>query len=918
MPFANGSRLGPYDILALIGAGGMGEVYKARDPRLNRMVALKVLPQGVVGGSDQRKRLLREARAASALNHPNIITVHEIGSYEGIDFIAMEYVSGKSLEQLMKRTRLPLDQALDYAIQIADALAAAHAAGVVHRDLKPGNIMVTEEGRVKVLDFGLAKLTERTPDSDFGQTQTMSIGASDLTGPGVIVGTLAYMSPEQLKGQKSDFRSDIFSFAAVLYETIAGRPAFRSTTQMETVAAVLQGDPPATSEIVPGVPPQLEKILTRCLRKDPARRLQHMGDVGSLLEDVREDLRFGRPALEPGGTTTPGRRRHAYPWLAAVGALCVMVGAVAFWRVGASSSLERGPILKRLTFDNGLTTTPAMSADGRLLAFASDRAGHGNLDIWVRQLAGGEALQVTRDPADEYEPTFSPDGTRIAFRSDQEGGGIYVTSALGGEEPRMIAPEGRTPRFSPDGNWIAYWVGEWQGPARPMRSRAFVMTAYGTERRELAAELAAAYDPVWSPDGKHLLFAGSSTPNVGVAPDWFVVPADGGLATPTGAADVFRRMQLSDPSPAVWTDKNQLVFSAKLADSTNVWQVPLQQGKWRITEPARRLTFGAGSERNASLVSGSGPARLVFSVLKDNIDLWSLPLDANRAKPAGELQRLTRDEADDKTPSTSADGKLAVFSSNRTGAYSIYRKDLTSGKETSLSRGVRPLISRDGSNVVYAAEDGSKQYLLKIGPGGLGKPPVLLKLTDGFGSTYSWSPGGERVFYAVRTGDRWGVDVQDFRSGRNYSLFRHARYDMFLAQPSPDDRWLVFLVNTDNTRSRVHVAPFREAAMIRPDDWFALTNSETWEDKPNWSPDGTAIYYTSDRDGFRCIWAQRVDAETKRPTGPEIPVYHSHSTRLSLRNLSGTRFAVAVARDKLVFNIAEITGNLWLAQLPEH
>lgn len=896
-----GTQVGPFEILSRIGEGGMGAVYKARDTRLGRSVAIKTAKEDFSG------RFRREARAISALNHPHICTLYDIGP----NYLVMELVEGETLASLLNKRRLPIDSALSYAAQIADALAAAHRSGIVHRDLKPGNIMLTEDGRIKVLDFGLAKLAHPAPAGEVARTETMRLAASLRTEPGVIVGTLAYMSPEQARGENVDTRSDIFSFGTVLYEMITGHPAFRGNTQLETGAAVLHQDPKPVGEIIPGFPRPLEKIVRHCLHKDPAQRFQHMGDVALLLEDLRDELKAGSPHV----MIQPTRRRPS-SWLAAIGLALLALYAGAFWRFGRSSPPERGPILKRLTFDEGLTTTPAISADGRLLAFASDRAGLGNLDIWVRQLAGGEPIQITRDPADEYDPAFSPDGTKIAFRSDREGGGIYVTSALGGEDLRMIVPEGHSPRFSPDGSQIAYWVGEGLGTARPMRSKVFIMSASGGERREVAPELAAAFDPVWSPDGKYLLFAGSPTPHTGVAPDWFVVPADGGLPAPIGASDLFRRLELANAVPSAWTRSNQVLFSAQMADSTNIWQVPIQSGKWRILESARRLTFGAGTESNASLVSGSGPVRLVFSVLKHNLDVWSLPLDANRAKPTGELRRLTRDESGDKIPSVTADGTLVAYSSNRSGTASIYIQDLKTGKATRVTSGIDPTISADGSTLVYVGEDRSKNYLLKIGPGDRGKPPIRLKLADGFGMFYDLSSDGNRLFYAVKTNDRWGVNVLNFGSGQDYALFRHPQYEAFHTRPSPDDRWLVLLVMIDD-KPRLHIAPFRPGAAVHPGDWFMLTNSAAWEDKPSWSPDGAVVYYTSDRDGFRCIWAQRVNAETKKATGPQIPVYHLHSTRLSIRNLELQKFGMVLARDKLVFNMAEITGNLWVAQLPE-
>src|SRR5439155_10486995 len=266
-----------YRVLEKLGSGGMGVVYKARDTRLDRFVALKFLPAAKMTDPERKRRFVQEARAASALNHPNIITIHDIDQADGADFIAMEFVPGKALDRLIPRKGLRLNEALQYAIQVADALAAAHAAGIVHRDVKPGNLMVNEHGCVKVLDFGLAKLIEQGGPSEFARTET--IAEAPKTDQGMIVGTVSYMSPEQAEGKKLDARTDIFSFGAVLYEIITGRRAFVGDSMASILSAILRGEPKPASEIAQGLPREIDRILTRCLQKDPNRRYQHAGDL---------------------------------------------------------------------------------------------------------------------------------------------------------------------------------------------------------------------------------------------------------------------------------------------------------------------------------------------------------------------------------------------------------------------------------------------------------------------------------------------------------------------------------------------------------------------------------------------------------------------------------------------------------------
>ena len=280
-------KLGHYEVLEKLGEGGMGVVWKARDTRLDRFVALKVLPAEKMGEPERERRFVQEARAASALNHPNIITIYDIDRADDASFIAMEFVHGKALDQLIPRKGLRLNEALKYATQIADALSAAHAAGIVHRDLKPGNVMVNENGNVKVLDFGLAKLTEQGAGGEFTRTET--IAQSAKTEEGKIVGTVSYMSPEQAEGKKVDARSDIFAFGALLYEMLTGRRAFQGDSKLSTLAAILNNEPEPVEQVVSGIPREVTRIVQRCLRKDPQRRAQGMADVKLALEELRKN-----------------------------------------------------------------------------------------------------------------------------------------------------------------------------------------------------------------------------------------------------------------------------------------------------------------------------------------------------------------------------------------------------------------------------------------------------------------------------------------------------------------------------------------------------------------------------------------------------------------------------------------------------
>src|SRR5580765_1207402 len=454
-----GTRLGPYEIIAPIGAGGMGEVYRGRDPRLGREVAIKVLPADRLADEGRRQRFLREARAAATLTHPHIVTVHEVESADGVDFLVMEYVRGKSLDALIPRGGLRLGETLRIGIAIADALAAAHARGIIHRDLKPANVMVGTDGAVKVLDFGLAKLVHEDDEPSDPSASTHLV--EHLTDPGQRMGTLAYMAPEQASGEAVDARADIFSFGAMLYEMATGERAFSGKTPAETLSAVMQSQPKPPATLVPSLPPTLERTILRCLRKDPAKRFQAMADLRVDLVEIKEESDSGKG---PQPSPSPHKRGWGAAKVAAVVALVAVLAAGAGWmlrgRSAPSQPRAHAPVpraLTRLTFDGGLQTDVTWSPDGRSIAYTSDKSG--NFDIWVQSIDTGEVRQVTKSPAHDRQPTWSPDGNTIVFRSEREGGGLFAVPAGGGAERRLTS-FGVRPRWAPDGSRVLFAASE--------------------------------------------------------------------------------------------------------------------------------------------------------------------------------------------------------------------------------------------------------------------------------------------------------------------------------------------------------------------------------------------------------------------------------------------------------------------------
>jgi serine/threonine protein kinase len=885
------SRIGPYELQRQLGAGGMGEVYLARDSRLGRQVAVKMLPAQFAASLERQRRFLAEARAASILNHPNIVTVHDVGTDQDILYIVMEYVPGSALDRLIPQQGLKLEEALHYALQIAGALQCAHSAGIVHRDVKPANVVITNEGVAKVLDFGLAKLIA----SDTGET-TSPAGTRE----GVILGTVAYMSPEQAEGKPVDARSDVFSFGSLLYEMLTGHRAFERDSVASTIAAILHEQPQPPGAGAEDLPPELAALIADCLQKDPGCRLANMREVVSALEKV-QPKRTARIHI------AHLRRTRMF---ISLGILAVSLVALTVW-LNRSKALG-SPVLRQLTRNTGLTTDPALSPDGELVAYASDVAGENNLDIWVRRVAGGEPVRLTRDPADEREPSFSPDGTSIAFRSDKDRGGIYVVPTSGGPVRRVaFATEGQGPVFSPDGTQLAYWSGRIEtGAGFSIRGycRISVVPAEGGTPRRMRPDFAGAAYPAWAPDGKHLLFLGNEDENRrdSESVDWWVTPLDGRPAIPTGALKKTRQEGLTSPFPAypwalpkpMWhPDGASLVFSARAGDSNNLWRIEISPKTWKTSGRPQRLTYSPANEQGPSPTSGPGSSvRVAFTSLSANSDIWMLPLGANAGAVRGEARRFTKHEVPETFPSLSSNASKMVFISARSGRQEIWVTDFETGADSVLTdtrnHKYYPRFSRDLEFVSFTESrgDGFDGFVM---PAGGGAPE---NICDHCGEITDWSPDGRYVLGNTAEGQPYIIEV----SSRRMTDLRLPAGWFATGAFSPDGRWITFL---DARTGQSRIALLDSGTVAPESAWWSLSLHA-----PEWSPDGRIVYGTANLDGSRCIWSQRIDKGSKRPVGSPIPIFHLHSSRRALSE------RISVGRDKLAFSIVEHTGNIWVAE----
>ena len=893
-----------YRVLEKIGEGGMGAVYKAQDTHLDRPVAVKVLPHDKMADPERKQRFVQEAKAASSLNHPNIIVVHDIASDHGLDFIVMEYVEGKTLDQLIGRKGIRLPEALGYAAQIADGLAKAHAAGIVHRDLKPTNIMVTGEGRVKILDFGLAKLTEEGPAGDFGPTATLGRPGKPQTEEGFILGTVAYMSPEQAEGKKVDSRSDIFAFGSVLYEMLTGHKAFQRDSRVATLASILHEEPKPAGQFNDSLPPDIEQVLARCLRKDPQRRWQNMSDLKVVLQDLKEDSESGK--LRTGATAAARSRKSEFVWIG-LGSL-ILGAALLLWiflpRTAGPPEYE----ITRLTFDEGLTWAPAFAPNGMMFAYSSDRSGDGNSDIWVQQVAGGPPLRLTTHLANDTTPSFSPDGSKIVFRSERDGGGIYEVATLGGQE-RRLADRGYFPRYSPDDAWVSFI--EIPASLEDSLKKMFLIPAQGGASIPFQSEFYvvdtdASSAPVWSPDGKYLIFNGLRRDDP-ASLDWWVAPVSGGPAVRTGA-----HRSLSLPpvwqSPYAWSGSFIYYSTGTTVEGVNLFRAKIDRNGWKVSGPAEQITSGAGVQFGSSVLKDG---RLIYGNVNWFTNIWTLEAKPDLGQISGKPVPVARDVMAKFHPSLSRDGsKLAyvAFGGFQRTHFEIRLKDLVTGEEKLFpvranQFGQMPRISPDGNVLSYRdIVDGKRKTFLVTGQAAAGREVCDSCLILGFFAVPNIAlirEKSERLLrFDIATGEK--TPVLEARSGK-------------IIDPalSPDDRWIAFVLGKPDGRAAMCIAPL--ALSPAPEkEWILLFEDNHYLGSPAWSADGNSLYYLSERDGFCCVWVQRLLPKSKKPEGDARGIYHAHQARFGLNFPMGNG-SLAVANNKLALWMSEATGNIYMA-----
>jgi Tol biopolymer transport system component/serine/threonine protein kinase len=830
-------QLGRFRIHSSLGVGGMGEVYLAEDLHLERKVALKILPADVAQNAERMQRFIREAKTASALNHPNIAHIYEIGKDKGVNFIAMEFIEGKSLHAKIHGERIELRELLKYFVQVAEGLAKAHAAGIVHRDLKPDNIMISMDGYAKILDFGLAKLVEPQNSSsenlDNLNDAATEIFTQPLSVPGIIMGTAGYMSPEQAQGRRDiDQRSDIFSFGCILYEAATLHQPFTGETVIDSLHKIVYSQPPPVTQFNPGAPSDLQRIVRRCLQKNPEDRYQTIKDAAIELKELRHEIKSATEAIYPAAARTTadsrlpsnedraaggGRKtvalsndpvvhttssaeylvneikRHKTGVFVAGAVFVVLTGLVfglyKFYYSRASSPVSTALKATPLTSSPEIERNPALSPDGKQVAFVWTGEGHDNYDVYVKIVDAGTPLRLTSGPEREMSPAWSPDGRFIAFlRGTGENKGFYIIPALGGAERKIADAYGWSGTsvqphaldWSPDGKTLA--VVDKTSENEPWS--IFLLSVETGEKRQLttppvqyAGDLLVAF----SPDGQRLAFL--RRVEAGVS-DIYLVPVAGGDPAPVTTDSLTIR-------GLDWTsDGERLVFSSERAGGyATLWTIPADGG-------APPVPVAGTGENVAELSVSLQGSRLVYAQLSADTNLWRAEIPNSAAKgpqknnPPAKFISSNRMEED---PQYSSNGQRIAFSSNRSGGFEIWiaRSDgqnsvqLTNFHSSAVTGS--PSWSPDGRLIAFDSRAEGNADIYVINADG-GSPR---RLTTGAAEDVvpSWSRDGRFIYFASKRTGRFEIWKMPAGEGEAVQVTRDGG---FICAESPDGRVLYF------------------------------------------------------------------------------------------------------------------------------
>jgi len=784
MPLDSGTRLGHYEITAKLGEGAMGEVYRAHDTRLGRDVAIKILPSEFAQSAERRRRFEQEWRSAAALAHANIVALYDAGEDQGVAYIVSELIDGELLRDLIRRGPIAVRRALDLAAQIADGLSSAHAAGVVHRDLKPENIMVTRDGRAKILDFGLARYQ---PRSGSAPEATMTV-----TQPGLVMGTVGYMSPEQVTGAPAGPQADVFSLGIILFEMLTGKLAFERTTSVETMSAILRDEAP---DLPANLPPAVAQIVTRCLEKEPARRFQSAADLAFAL----------RGASAPGSASgaaprlAPPRRRFVLPAV-----LTLLVLSLAF-ALFALLTAPRGAELESYRYTPLATESkrqdmPVWSPDGKSIAYSRDIIGAAN-EIMVRNLDSLVPVLVAR--ADTRSLFWSADSTRLNYVTDT---GIWSMSRAGGEATLILKGNFGDAAASPDGKALVLWL--ISGEEHKKEPKIWISSPPGAAPRKyepVVFEEEGSFNPVhlrFAPDGRKILLAKPTA----IGPELWILPFPDGAGAAGKPRRVFTSLQASAEWPPEFSwmpDSKHLVmaFPAPTHPQPRLWMAHVED------EDLEPITADEGIKVRPA-VSPDGK-KIAYASMLLNFDIVGIPV------AGGAVQPMIATSRNEMFPAWSPKAPLLAYVTNRSGQQEIWLRNAQDGSDRPLVTqrdfpGDETLalwtlaVSPDGTRVAYARN--SSQHLGRLWISPLtGGTPVAVSQSDNFEFSPAWSPDGNWLSFASSAGGLMKVRV----GGTGAPVMLHDGNCQGAAQWSPDGQWIscsvedgILLIAPDGKQTR--------------------------------------------------------------------------------------------------------------------
>ncbi|HEY0370687.1 MAG TPA: protein kinase, partial [Thermoanaerobaculia bacterium] len=690
---AAGTRIGPYEIVSRIGAGGMSEVYRAFDPRIRRDVAVKVLPPTLAKFADRLHRFEQEARAVGALSHPNLLTIFDTGKSDGRPYIVTELLEGQTLRAMLRENgtavRIPIRKAIDFGIQIANGLAAAHERGVIHRDLKPENLFITKDGRVKILDFGVAKLLSSDDSAAISDEDTME----QDTSPGTVIGTVGYMSPEQVRGQAVDHRSDIFSLGTLMYEMVSGEHPFRGNSPADTMSAILREDPRDLTSINPNVTPGLDRVIRHCMEKSAEQRFQSA-----------RDLAFHLDMLSSGSGTAPTLEtriadRWNRPLVSLLGAVAVLIaGFGGGWLLRSSRmAMPEKPLLRfiQITHEEGLEIQPAAAPDGDTFAFT--RGGGPASDIYLQRVKGRNAINLTqRCTQADLQPAFSPDGTMIAYRSECDGGGIFIMGATG-EAARRITTSCFNPSWSPDSKQLACATESvnFTPTSRGQRSELWIVDAQSGQRKLLLP--ADGVQPAWSPHGNRIAYWGME----GESAQRDIWTIDPSAPDPSKTITRVTNDLAVDWNPVWSPDGQYLYFGSDRGGAMNLWRLRIDEEKGTPRGDAEPETVPARFSAHYSI--GKLGTRMLYSAIDQKESLRLIGFDPVTGATVGEPRPVIGGTFLVFSSAISPDGRFAAVT-NRGGQEDLFVVEIATGEVRQLTDDV----ARDRG--VFWAPDGQKIY----------------------------------------------------------------------------------------------------------------------------------------------------------------------------------------------------------------